>query len=49
VACGLEIDPLYVDVILRRWRDDTGEEPVRASDKCCFSHLEAEQVGGAVR
>ena len=37
----LEIDPAYVDVILRRWRDETGDDPVRVSDGVCFSSLEA--------
>lgn len=37
----LEIDPAYVDVMLRRWRDDTGEDPVRVSDGISLSILEA--------
>ena len=28
ICCGIEIDPAYVDVTLRRWRDETGNEPV---------------------
>ncbi|MFC3615279.1 site-specific DNA-methyltransferase [Lutimaribacter marinistellae] len=40
VACGLEIDPGYVDVTLRRWRAETGQEPVRASDGCRLADLE---------
>ncbi|MFC6637157.1 ParB N-terminal domain-containing protein [Sulfitobacter sp. JBTF-M27] len=48
VAYGLEIDPLYVDVILRRWRVETGREPVRASDGWTLGALEREagQEGG---
>lgn len=38
----LEIDPAYVDVILRRWRDETGEDPVRVADGVSLSALEAE-------
>ena len=38
----LEIDPAYVDVTLRRWRDETGEDPVRADDGVALSSLEAE-------
>ena len=38
----LEIDPAYVDVTLRRWRDETGEDPVRAADGVALSNLEAE-------
>ena len=41
IACGLEIDPAYVDVVLRRWRQETGREPVRASDQMLLSSLEA--------
>ena len=40
VARGLEIDPAYVDVILRRWRKETGEEPVRVVDGRALSSLE---------
>lgn len=43
IARGLEIDPLYVDVVLRRWRAETGEEPVRASDGRSLADLEAGQ------
>ncbi len=41
-AYGLEIDPAYVDVILRRWRAETGLEPVRSADQSKLSALEAE-------
>jgi DNA modification methylase len=39
---GLEIDPLYVDATLRRWRKLTGEEPVRERDGRKFSEIENE-------
>lgn len=39
---GLEIDPLYVDATLRRWRKLTGEEPVRERDSRKFSEIENE-------
>lgn len=39
-ARGLEIDPAYVDVILRRWRAETGGEPIRQSDGCTLTSLE---------
>lgn len=41
VVRGLEIDPAYVDVCLRRWRKETGEDPVRAADGMTLSALEA--------
>ena len=37
----LEIDPAYVDVMLRRWRDETGEDLVRVADGVSLSVLEA--------
>lgn len=43
IARGLEIDPVYVDVVLRRWRDETGEEPIRAVDGRTLADLEAAQ------
>ncbi len=42
VARGLEIDPAYIDVILRRWRKQTGEEPVRCAGKRTLASLECE-------
>lgn len=39
---GLEIDPLYVDTIVRRWQAYTGEEARHASSGRFFSELEAE-------
>jgi DNA modification methylase len=41
LARGLELDPLYVDVALRRWRRATGEDPTRQIDGASFSDLEA--------
>jgi DNA modification methylase len=38
---GMELDPLFVDVALRRVRAATGIEPIRASDGKSFSELEA--------
>ncbi len=32
IAYGVEIDPAYVDVTLRRWRTETGEDPIRGND-----------------
>ncbi len=41
IARGLELDSLYVDVALRRWRTVTGEDPIRECDGGSFSELEA--------
>jgi DNA modification methylase len=37
---GLELEPKYVDATLRRFRDLTGEEPVRVADGMPFNLLE---------
>ncbi|WP_050931678.1 site-specific DNA-methyltransferase [Aestuariivita boseongensis] len=38
----LEIDPAYVDTMLRRWREETGEDPIRAADGAQLSGLEGD-------
>jgi len=40
----IELDPKYVDVIVRRWQDYTGQEAIRASDGAKFGTVpEADQ------
>jgi DNA modification methylase len=41
-CAGLEIDPAYVDVVLRRWRAETGVDPVGVRDGRTLTSLEAE-------
>jgi DNA modification methylase len=41
---GLELDPLYVDTIVRRWQAYTGEQARLASSGGSFDELEAEVV-----
>ncbi|WP_196297813.1 DNA-methyltransferase, partial [Xanthomonas albilineans] len=42
----IELDPKYVDVIVRRWQDYTGQAAIRASDGVTFgATLQAEQPG----
>ncbi len=43
IAYGMEIDPLYCDAILRRYRDLTGDEPILASTNQTLAELEAER------
>lgn len=43
IAYGMEIDPLYCDAILRRYRDLTGTEPIHAATHQTFAELEAER------
>lgn len=42
----MELDPKYVDVIVRRWQDYTGEQAVRAGDQITFDEvaLKVQQV-----
>lgn len=35
----IELDPKYVDVIVRRWQDYSGNEAVRESDRQCFNDV----------
>jgi hypothetical protein len=40
---AIEIDPIYVDVAIRRWQAFTGDMPVRQSDAKSFQALEIER------
>lgn len=42
IARGMEIDPAYVDVTLRRWRAKVGREPIRLRDGSSLATLEAD-------
>jgi DNA modification methylase len=42
VCNGLEIDPLYVDVIVRRWQRYTGDSAIHNATGDTFSTLEEE-------
>jgi len=41
VCCGIEIDPVYVDVAIRRWQDYTGDAAVHATTGKRFDELAA--------
>lgn len=43
-ACVLELDPRYVDVIVRRWQDQTGKLARHAESGQTFEHLEAQRA-----
>ncbi len=38
---GIEIDPVYVDVAIRRWQAFTGKEARQAGENQTFSEVEA--------
>jgi DNA modification methylase len=42
-CCGLEIDPLYVDLIIRRWQSFGGAEARHAETGRTFDELAAER------
>jgi len=41
VCLGIEIDPLFIDVAIRRWQAFTGKRAVREADRKSFDQLEA--------
>jgi len=40
----LELEPLYIDVMIRRWHEFTGQTATRASDRMSFDEA-ATQAG----
>jgi DNA modification methylase len=42
VCLGVEIDPLFIDLAIRRWQAFTGEKAKRASDGVLFDALSPE-------
>jgi DNA modification methylase len=40
VCFAIEIDPLFVDLAIRRWQAFTGEPAVRESDRADFQNLD---------
>ncbi len=45
---GIEIDPLYVDVAIRRWQNQTGRDATHAPTGKTFNEIEAEGARGNV-
>lgn len=43
ICHGIELEPKYVDVAIRRWQQLTGQDAVRESDGLTFSQLSAQQ------
>ena len=42
---GMELDPKYVDVIIKRWQDYTGKKAIHAESGVCFNEVaDAKQV-----
>jgi DNA modification methylase len=49
VCYGVELDPKYVDVIVRRWQQYTGKQAVLDGDGRTFEQMNAERSGVGVR
>ena len=47
VCYGVEIDPKYVDVIIRRWQEFTGKEAMLEGEGRSFAELAEERAGVA--
>jgi DNA modification methylase len=45
ICRGIEIDPLYVDIAIRRWQRMTGEGAIHAESGVDFAALELEETG----
>jgi len=43
ICCGIEIDPLYVDVAIRRWQKYTGEAAIHEASGKRFDEIAAEK------
>ena len=48
VCLGIEIDPLFVDLAIRRWQAFAGERATRESDGVCFETLDRVSEPGKV-
>jgi DNA modification methylase len=44
ICRGIEIDPLYVDIAIRRWQRMTGERAIHAESGVDFEALEPEET-----
>lgn len=43
VCRGIELDPLYVDTLIRRWQNLTGRDAIRSLDGKSFHDIEIEK------
>ena len=44
-CCGIELSPSYVDVIIKRWQDFTGQEAILDGDGRTFNEMKNERQG----
>lgn len=46
LACGIELDPRYIDVTVRRWQDATGDRAILAETGDSFEQVAAQRARG---
>lgn len=49
IAAGIELDPAYVDVCIRRWQEMTGKVAVQAETQRSFDEIAAASAGEEFR
>jgi DNA modification methylase len=49
VCYGIEIDPVFLDVVIRRWQSFTGEVAIRARDRQAFPKADERIVVSVVQ
>jgi hypothetical protein len=45
IGYGIELDPIYVEIAIRRWQSYTGEQAIHAESGKAFDELAAQEVG----
>lgn len=48
IACGIELDPGYVDVAITRWQQMTGQQAVHAGSGKSFEEVGRDRLNGGV-
>jgi DNA modification methylase len=49
ICCAMELDPLYVDVAIRRWQKYTGGKAIHSTSAKAFEEIEREQCREEVK
>jgi DNA modification methylase len=49
ICYGIEIDPIYVDVAIRRWQRLTGDRAIHTNTSKCFDEMAHEVTNGAAK
>jgi len=45
VCCGIEIDPTYIDAVIRRWQHHTGQSAIHAITEKTFDQMTVSRSG----